>query len=307
MLQTTYAPRVPVDLRQTLGPVGRGPADPTLRWEGSNAWMTMRFDGPDAAAETAAATLHLAPRRDGIRVTAWGPAAERALAAVPRLLGADDNWSELALDSHPKLREVHRQNQGLRLARTDRLFPALVCAVLEQKVTSIEALRAWRQLVTRYGERAPGPAPLGMRVVPRAVTWRRIPSWEWHRAGVGPQRSATVLRVAEVAASVERLVGMDAETAAAKLKSVRGIGVWTAAEALQRSHGAPDHVSVGDYHLAAYVGWALAGRPVDDDGMLELLEPWRGHRQRIVRLIVASGFRKPSFGPRMTIEDHRAH
>jgi hypothetical protein len=66
-------------------------------------------------------------------------------------------------------------------------------------------------------------------------------------------------------------------------------------------------VSVGDYNLAKEVGWALTGSPVDDDGMLELLEPWRGHRQRIVRLIGASGFRKPRFGPRITIQDHRVH
>ena len=41
--------------------------------------------------------------------------------------------------------------------------------------------------------------------------------------------------------------------------------------------------------------------------MLELLEPWRGHRQRVVRMLQLSGFRKPSFGPRMTIQDHRRH
>jgi hypothetical protein len=41
--------------------------------------------------------------------------------------------------------------------------------------------------------------------------------------------------------------------------------------------------------------------------MLELLEPWRGHRQRVMRLIGASGVRTPRFGPRMTIQDHRGH
>ena len=63
-----------------------------------------------------------------------------------------------------------------------------------------------------------------------------------------------------------------------------------------------------DYHLAAAVGFALTGRlGVDDDGMLELLEPWRGHRQRVIRLIGCSGARKPRHGPRMTIQDHRRH
>jgi len=88
---------------------------------------------------------------------------------------------------------------------------------------------------------------------------------------------------------------------------VTGIGIWTAAETLQRSHGDPDAVSVGDYHLAHYVGEALIGRRVDDDGMLELLEPWKGHRQRVIRLILASGHRFERRGPRITLQDHRWH
>ena len=92
-----------------------------------------------------------------------------------------------------------------------------------------------------------------------------------------------------------------------RLQTLPGIGVWTSAETAQRAHGDPDAPSVGDYHLPAFVGWALIGRPVDDDGMLELLEPWAGHRQRVMRLLAASGFRKPRFGPRITIQDHRHH
>jgi 3-methyladenine DNA glycosylase/8-oxoguanine DNA glycosylase len=148
-----------------------------------------------------------------------------------------------------------------------------------------------------------------MRVFPSAAVWRAVPSWEWHRAGVGPQRSETAVRVASVADSLERTLtlgrgGPDVERA---LRSIRGVGVWTAAGTMQRAHGDPDSPSVGDYHLPALVGRALTGGPVDDDGMLELLDPWTGHRQRVVRLIEASGFAGPRFGPRMTIQNHRGH
>jgi len=117
------------------------------------------------------------------------------------------------------------------------------------------------------------------------------------------------MRVAPVAASLERTLslGRGGAEVARRLRSIVGIGVWTAAETTQRSHGDPDSPSVGDYHLPAVVGWALIGKPVDDDGMLELLDPWAGQRQRIMRLIEVSGFRKPTFGPRMTIQDHRFH
>jgi hypothetical protein len=121
------------------------------------------------------------------------------------------------------------------------------------------------------------------------------PSWAWHRAGVQPSQSRAAIAAGRVAASVDRLACLDAgdERVGAGLLSVPGVGVWTVAETTQRSHGDPDSVSVGDYNLAKEVGWALIGSPVDDDGMLELLEPWRGHRQWIVRLIGASGFANP--------------
>jgi 3-methyladenine DNA glycosylase/8-oxoguanine DNA glycosylase len=265
-------------------------------------WRTLRT--PQGAA-----TLHLTRDGDGIAATAWGAGAEWAIAGVPQLLGDGDDWSGLDVSGNPFLAEAHRRNPGLRLLRTRQVFEMLLMAILEQKVTSVEARRAWRQLVTKYGEVAPGPAPVGMCVFPSVEAWRLVPSWEWHRAGVGPQRSATVMRAASVAPSLERTLehGRDGASVARKLRSISGIGVWTAAETTQRSHGDADSPSVGDYHLSAVVGWALIGRPVDDDGMLELLEPWAGHRQRVMRLIEVSGFRKPAFGPRMTIQDHRGH
>ncbi|PJJ70573.1 hypothetical protein CLV46_0095 [Diaminobutyricimonas aerilata] len=300
-VQTVYAPRDPVALRPTLSPLQRGAADPTLRWDAAGAWMTMRT--PHGIA-----TLHLAGTRE-ITARAWGPGAEWAIDGVPELLGEGDDWSELDLSGNPFLAEVRRTNPHLRLSRTRRVFEALVPAVLEQKITTLEARRAWRYLLAKYGETPPGPAPLGMKVFPAPEVWRRIPSWEWHRAGVGPQRSETAVRCASVAASLERTLehGRGGEQVARALTSLRGVGVWTAAETSQRAHGDPDAVSVGDYHLHDIVGWALIGEKVDDAGMMELLEPWRGHRQRVMRLILASGRMPPKHGARMTVQDHRWH
>lgn len=304
-LRSVYAPGHPLNLKQTLRPLSRGHYDPTLRWDGSSVWRTMNT--PDGAA-----TLHLSQAAGllaPVEATAWGPGAERAIAGVPELCGSGDDWSELDVSGNAFLADSLRRSPGLRLLRTNAVFEALMPAILEQKVTGIEARRAWRQLILKYGAPAPGPAPEGMRVFPDAEIWRRIPSWDWHTAGVGPQRAETAVRASVVAASLERTLadGRGGMGVATKLRSLRGIGVWTAAETTQRSHGDPDSPSVGDYHLPAVVGWALIGKPVDDDGMLELLSPWAGHRQRIMRLIGVSGFTKPKFGARMTIQDHRRH
>ncbi|WP_327437418.1 DNA-3-methyladenine glycosylase family protein [Rathayibacter sp. VKM Ac-2754] len=299
---TVYAPAVPVSLALTVRTLLRGSGDPTMLIDASGYWRAFRTP-------LGAGTLQLRQASDGaVHARAWGEGAEWLIDRVPELLGHGDDWSGLDLSSHRPLAEVLRRSSGLRLTRANLVFEMLAPSILEQKVTSTEAWRAYRVLVRRYGDPAPGPVPL--HVAPTAEQWRRIPSWEWHRAGVDPRRSRTLLTAALVAPGLERTLalGRGGPEVAARLQSVPGIGAWTAAEVMMRAHGDPDAVSVGDYHLAASIGFALTGRHgVDDDGMLELLEPWRGHRQRVIRLIGTSGARKPRRGPRMTIQDHRRH
>ncbi len=204
------------------------------------------------------------------------------------------------------LRELSARFQGVRIGRTGRVLEALVPAVLEQKVVGVEARRAWRYLLLRFGAPAPGPAPAGLRVPPPAAVWRRIPSWEWHRAGVEGVRARTIIGAAEVAGRLEEIVAMSSADADRRLRALPGIGVWTSAEVRQRACGDADAVSVGDYHLPARVGWALAGRVVDDAGMLGLLAPYPGHRHRAARLVELSGLAPPRRGPRMPVRDYRS-
>jgi 3-methyladenine DNA glycosylase/8-oxoguanine DNA glycosylase len=297
---TRYTPREPISLDQLIAPLATGHRDPAVRRDAAGWWLAIPTpDGP--------ATLRLTADRGGVTATAWGPGAERALDGVPDLLGARDDADGFDPSKHPLVAELHRRMPGLRLGRSGRVLPHLIPTVLGQKVTGIEQKRAWRELVVRHGEAAPGPAPVGMRVPPAPDRWRRIPSWEWHRAGVGPQRSDTVMRIVGMGESLERTAHADGPTARRLLRTVPGVGTWTVAETVQRSHGDPDAVSFGDFHVSKRVGWALIGERVDDDGMRELLEPWRGHRQRVVRLIEAAGIGYERHGPRMTIADHRAH
>ena len=226
------------------------------------------------------------------------------LATLPAMLGADDGRAGFRPE-HRLLRQMAARHTGLRIGRTHRVMEALVPAVLEQKVLGIEAHRAWRTLMYRYGTPAPGPAPRGMRVFPSPPTWTRIPPWEWHRAGVEAVRTRTIAAAAQVAGRMEETTGLGAAEASARLRVIPGIGVWTAAEVMQRASGDPDAVSVGDYNLPKAVGWALAGRVVDDAGMLELLAPYAGHRYRVTRLVELSGVRPPRRGPRLPVRDYR--
>ena len=298
--ETVYRPPHELDLRRTVGMLRRGAGDPTTLIDGPVIWRAMRTAlGP--------ATLALRMSSDGVRATAWGPGAEHALAAVPDLCGARDDATDFDASQHPLIADAARRHPGLRLTRTDEVFDALACAIIEQKVTGMQAFGAWRWLVSRFGECAPGPTPRPMFAAPSPERWYRIPSWAWHRAGVEPPQSRTIVRAAERGDRIARAVRMAATGADRDrvLTSLPGVGVWTAAETRIRAIGDPDAVSVGDYHLAHQVGYALTGHRTDDDGMIELLAPWSGQRQRVVRLIHASGVQEPRRGPRLAPEDHR--
>ena len=298
---STWRPVHPVDVRRTLAPLRRGSGDPTHRvGEDGAVWRTTWTEDGPASYRLSQRGLH------DVTCEAWGPGAERVLSGAPDLLGGRDDPAGFA-PHHPLLAEAHARHPGLRVPRSGRVVEVLVPSVLEQKVTGKEARQSWRWLVQRYGTEAPGPVPAGMRVPPPAEVWRRIPSWDWHQAGVDPKRSRVVVEACRRAGRLEETVGMDREAAERRLRAVPGIGVWTAAEIAQRALGDTDAVSFGDYHLSQFVGWALAGRPVDDDGMAELLAPWRPQRYRVIRLLEVSGVAKPRFGPRLTIQDHRAH
>ena len=298
-LETEYRPRRPLDLALTLAIQQHGGGDPAFRTAQGVIWRASR-----TPAGVAALALRQSP--DGtVRAAAWGPGADHALDRVPRLCGADDDDSGFDAMRHPVVAATHRRFPGLRLSTGDELFDALVAAIFEQKVTGQQAFGAWRRILYRFGERAPGPTPRPMSAPPTIAGWRAIPSWAWHRAGLEPPQSRAVIAAAQRGESIVR-ASTDPVAADRVLRSLPGVGEWTSAETRLRAFGDPDAVSVGDFHLAHEVGFALTGRRTDDDGMLQLLEPWPGQRQRVVRLIRLSGRREPRRGPRLSPQDHRA-
>jgi 3-methyladenine DNA glycosylase/8-oxoguanine DNA glycosylase len=279
-----------VDAGLTLGPLRHGPHDPTIRFEGPVAWWATRTPGGPA-------TLRLAPGHDGWRVTAWGPGAEQVAAQVPRLLGSEDDPAALVLPRGP-LSELAASLPGLRFGRSERVLGSLVPAIIEQKVTGVEAQRTYRRLVLRHGEPAPGPG--GLHLGPAPAILAALAYFELHPLGLEQRRADTIIRVAREAERLEASVSLPPPEALARLRAVPGVGAWTAAETARVAFGDPDAVSIGDFHLPHLVAWMLAGEPRGDDArMLELLEPYRGQRARLVRLLELSGVLPPRYGPRM--------
>jgi 3-methyladenine DNA glycosylase/8-oxoguanine DNA glycosylase len=259
-----------------------------MRIDGADAWRATRTpEGP--------ATIHLSQAGGTVEVEAWGPGSEWAAAHAPSLCGEHDDPSGFR-PQHRLIADLHRRNPGLRLPRTEAVFEALVLAVLEQKVTTIEAKAGYRALVGVLGEPAPGPVRL--RVPPSPQVLARTPYWTFHRFGVERRRAVVIIEAARSAKRLEEITTMDRTGAYRRLEAFSGVGPWTAAKVALVALGDPDAVEVGDYHLPHAIGYALEGTPRStDERMLELLDPYRGHRARVIRLLMIAGIGAPRFGP----------
>ena len=302
-LERRFVPSIPVDLRLTLGIHRHGASDPTLRFSrDGSAWRASRTpEGP--------ATLRLTRDGDAIRAQAWGPGAAWAIDQAPELVGADDDPGEfeaqVAAGAHPLLRTLLTRYKAIRLGRTRRVMEALVPAIIEQKVTGAEASTAFGALVRRHGEPAPGPweaekRPALLRVPPSPEMLAGLPGYAYHPLGLERRRADAIRFAGARAERVEESADMPLTDAYARLRALPLVGPWTAAEVGLRALGDPDAVSVGDFHLAHTVCWALAGEERGtDERMLELLAPYVGHRARVIRLIEAAGIHAPRRGPRM--------
>lgn len=289
--QTRFELGRPLDLALTLGPIGQGA---WLRADKREAWRATRT--PEGLA-----TVHI--HHDGrvAEAEGWGPGAHWAVDRAPRLCGQRDDDSGFS-PAHALIARLHRGHPGMRLPRTEAVFEALVPAVLAQLVASAEAHASYRSLVAAMGERAPGPA--AMKVPPSPQALSRTPYWAFHRFGIERRRAEVIIRAARSARRLEEVVTMDRTSAYRRMQAFPGIGPWTAAKVALVALGDADSVPVGDYNLPHAVGFALEGTVrSSDERMLELLDPYRGHRARVIRLITVSGIGAPRFGPRAPLRD----
>lgn len=151
-----YVPGHPLALRHVLGGLRHGGGDPCCRWDHDGVrWATGTPSGP------ALVRITSVPSQGAIDARGWGPGADWVLDGLPELLGCRDDPDDFPpLIAHDVLARAVRSYPGLRVMRTRRVFDSYAAACIEQRVTGKEAFYAWRQLVRRFGEPAPGPSEL---------------------------------------------------------------------------------------------------------------------------------------------------
>ena len=270
----------PFDLDESLRFVPFGRYDPTCRRGAGQMWKAGRTpDGP--------VTLQLARTASGVAARAWGRGAAWALERAGALAGLHDDAVGFEVPPGP-IATLARRGRGIRLPHSPWVFDGLAEYVLQQRVSFRDAARAHRRLVGALGAPAPGPPGLLLPLAP--ADWLRLRDDELRRAGVDGQRGRTLRAAARAARRLDSALGQDPVTARRILGSVPGCGPWTVEITMGFVLGDGDAVPTGDLHLPDEVGWALAGeRRADDARMLELLEPFRGHRFRLLRLLLAAG------------------
>ncbi len=295
-IQREFVVEGALDLRRTMRGIAVWGGSTWLRATEGEGWYATRTpEGPG--------TVRLQHVGDRLLASAWGLGAQWMLAGAAQLAGLHDDPASFVTD-HPLLRELQKHHRGVRLASTGQVWPTLVAAILAQKVTGKESMTQLRRMAYRWGETAPGPRD-DLVILPDPAQVARTPYYAFHPLGIERKRARIVMEAASRIGRLEQAATMSLEQGSRRLQALRGIGPWTAGVVLSEALGLPDAVPVGDYHLPNTVSWHLAGEPrADDARMLELLEPYVGHRGRVVRLLKKAGA-APKWGPRSDVRDIR--
>lgn len=236
-----------------------------------------------------------------VRVRAWGPGADWVVKHAAELTGCDVPWTPIA-HRHPTIDELEKKHTGIRALRAISIVEAAWRVVIGQRVTSKDAHFARRTLFRLYGEPAPGgnDVPDALRLPPSAARLKELRYFDYHAAKIERSRAEIIRRIAARARRFEECRDLPIADARKRMSALRGLGPWSVNAIAAKALGDLDAVPVGDYHMHNTVAWALAGEErADDARMLELLEPFRPERFRVIQLLEAAHIHAPRRGPRM--------
>ena len=268
----TWPAAQPFDLRRSLGSLRVGPYDPTCRLAGGFEKAFWSPGGP--------CTLRFTPER--LEVT--GPGTAWCVEHCGRSLCFQDGPVERPV--HPVLRDCFQRLPGLRFVSVPWISDLAAGLVIQQRVTFEEAMRSYRQIIERYGDKSPCG---NLRLPLSREQWLGLSCARLQSFNLDQKRAVTLLRVADLSRKIDRLYLGDYAAARDLLSKIPGIGPWTREGLLGSALGDPDAVQTGDVWLPHTVTFALTGDSWgSDERMVELLEPYAGYRLKVIRWLMAS-------------------
>lgn len=286
--ERSYPLEGPYDLGRTLllGDLGRKNA--TLQRPSDDELMRAAWtpEGP--------ASVHVRVRGGAVEARAWGPGRDWLLDALPVHLGLGD----LPPRFTDKLGRLQRRLPGVRRGRALDVFDLVISYVIRQRVAWRDAVATHDSLLRAHALPAPGPGQLRLPLGPEQ--WLSLTTADLAVHGLERKRAKTLLSLAARAERIRSLAALDPPQFVRKLETFTGVGPWTSAMVAGHGLGDDDAVPLGDWELPSTISWFFMGEPrADDARMLELLEPYRGHRFRVIHLLWGAGQHAPRFGPRI--------
>jgi len=269
-----------VDPRLTLGPLAMLRGDPTVRVGAHDAVRaTWTPDGPGSVA------LRWGDEHGRVTVVCHGDGAAWLRARADALVGARDDVSDFRPDG--VVGRLWSRFNGDRVGATGTVWHDLTWSIVQQRIRREDAAAQWRRLVTAFGDRMDGGEGLFSPPDPKRLA--RAAPWSLRAMGIDSRRATTLIEAARVASRIHVLADLVPAEASRRLRSIPGVGPWTASCLSAFTWGDPDTVITGDSGIPLLIASTLAGdRRADDARMVELLEPYRPHRYRVLRLALAA-------------------
>jgi AraC family transcriptional regulator of adaptative response / DNA-3-methyladenine glycosylase II len=241
-------------------------------------------------------TLEVAPlaRRDALAATIRFAGVRALPAIVERVrrvfdLGADVETIAAQLAEDPRLAPLVAARPGLRVPGAWDGFELAIRAILGQQITVAGARRLAGRLVAAHGEPVVcggGPGECGLpgvtgltAVFPRPERLAAAGTASLAKLGMPRARAAALVALARMAAADPQLFDPDGslDTAVARLRSLPGIGAWTAHYIAMRALREPDAFPAADVGLLRAMADTDGARP-SPAALLTRAEAWRPWR-----------------------------
>ena len=224
---------------------------------------------------------------DSLSLTLHGLGTDALFGIVQRVRGMFDVDAPIddiasGFEKDPTLRRLLRRNPGVRVPGAWDGWELAVRAVLGQQVSVKAATTFAGRIAERYGEACELDGLPNARLFPAP---QRLARAQLERLGIIRSRAQTIRDLARATLSgrVSFDAAQDADEFAASLRSIRGIGDWTAQYVAMRVLKHPDAFPASDLGLLrAFDGEGGRLKPAELLARAESWRPWRAYAALLI-------------------------
>jgi len=287
MGQRTFSllPVPPFRLDLTVWTLRRRPDNAVDRWDGQTYRRTLTL--PSGLVDVA--VTQVGPlKTPQLQVSVEGqPLSSKvkvaAKSALERLIGLRIDLAEFyrCAARQGKLRQLASQFRGMKPPQFATVFESVINAIASQQVSRTLGVRLLNRLAVTYGA-AVREGDAAAHAFPRPEDLAGLCLADLRQLGFSQQRGRAMIELAksitEGGLDLERLADLSDEDAVKRLRSLRGVGPWTAEYVLLRGLGRtsvfPGDVVGARNNLQRWLH--LASAP-DDASVRRTLDCWRPH------------------------------